>query len=71
MVKYCLLAAAFIVGSLAASASSQDCPNGQCSVRSVPKKVVQVASQPVKQVASAKPVRKVLRFRPLRRLFGR
>lgn len=69
--KTILLSVALIVGFLVSSATSQDCVNGQCNIRSMPKKVVQVASQPVKQVVSMQPVRKVFRFRPLRRLFGR
>lgn len=69
--KTILLSLAFAVGMLASTATSQDCVNGQCSVRSIPKAVKSVASQPVKQVVSMQPVRKVLRFRPLRRLFGR
>ena len=69
--KTILLSVALIVGFLVSSATSQDCANGQCSVRSIPKAVKSVASQPVKQVVSMQPVRKVFKFRPLRRLFGR
>ena len=69
--KTILLSVALITGVLASSATSQECVNGSCGVRSVPKAVVQVASQPVAKVVAMQPVRKALRFRPLRRLFGR
>jgi len=69
--KTILLSVAFAVGMLASTATSQDCVNGQCSVRSIPRAVKSVASQPVAKVVAAQPVRKVFRFRPLRRLLGR